>query len=141
MLVNSWRCSTSIEEKQKLKVLGQTSECHRRPTQVVKAICKSEPTLETLTSFHLKTVLFHIVDQNQTLSLTWGDNDMYERVFDILGFIQQYLEAKKLPQFFLRSVDIFETSIFSESQLEIMAFRIKNLRNCKDTFIEAISRS
>lgn len=140
MLVNSWRCSTSIEEKLTLKELGQTSECHRRSIQVVKAICKSEPTLETLTSFHLKTILFHVVDQNQTLSLTWGGNDMYERVFDILGFIQQYLEAKKLPQFFLRSVDTFETSNFSDSQLEIMALRIKNLRNCKATFIEAISR-
>ena len=139
MLVNSWRCSTSIEEKLTLKVLGQNSECHRRSIQVVKAICKSEPTLETLTSFHLKTILFHIVDQNQS-SLTWGANDMYERVFDILGFIQQYLEAKKLPQFFLPSVDIFETSNFSESQLEIMALRIKNLRNCQDTFIEAINR-
>lgn len=84
--------------------------------------------------------MFHIVDQNQSLSLTWGANDMYERVFDILGFIQQYLEAKKLPQFFLPSVDIFETSNFSESQLEIMALRIKNLRNCQDTFIEAINR-
>lgn len=140
MLVNSWRCSTSIEEKLTLKVLGQNSECHRRSIQVVKTICKSEPTLETLTSFHLKTILFHIVDQSQSLSLTWGANDMYERVFDILGFIQQYLEAKKLPQFFLPSVDIFETSNFSESQLEIMALRIKNLRNCQDTFIEAINR-
>ena len=138
---NSWRRSTTIEEKQKVDLLDQNSECRRKTIQIVKAICKGESTLKALTSFHLKTIMFHIVDPNQIpqiRSLSWNQNDCCERVLDFLGFMQQYLEAKKLPQYFIQSMDIFETG-FSETQLANMASRIGKLRKSKVKFLKAIS--
>ena len=139
--LNSWRRSTSIEEKQKVDQLDQNNECRRKTIQIVKAICKAEPTLKPLTSFHLKSIMFHIVDPNQIpqiRSLSWNENDCCERVLDFLGFMQQYLEAKKLPQYFIQSVDIFETG-FSEKQLANMASRIENLRISKVKFLKVVS--
>ena len=139
---NSWRRSTSVEEKQQVDLLDGNNECRRKTIQIVKAICKGEPTLKALTSFHLKTIMFHIVDPNQIpeiRSLSWSQSNCSERVLDFLGFMQQYLEAKKLPQYFIQSMDIFQTSCFSEIQLANMEFRIKNLRRSQVKFLEAIS--
>ena len=86
--------------------------------------------------------MFHIVDPNQIpeiRSLSWSQSNCSERVLDFLGFIQQYLEAKKLPHYFIQSMDIFQTLCFSEIQLANMAFRIKNLRRSQVKFLEAIS--
>ena len=135
-LINSWRRSTSKKEKELLKSVDRNNECRRKSIQIVKAICKREATLQTLTSFHLKTILFHLVKQN--VPLKWGPNDFYERVFDILGFIQQYLEAKYLPQYFIPSMNILHSSSFNESQLSNMLDRVKKLRSSEVKFIRAI---
>ena len=136
VLINSWRRSTSKEEKDLLKCVDGNNECRKKSIQIVKAICKSETTFQKLTSFHLKTILFHLVKQN--VPLKWGPNDFYERVFDILGFIQQYLEAKYLPQYFIPSMNILHSSSFNESQLSNMLDRVKNLRSSEVKFIRAI---
>lgn len=136
VLINSWRRSTSKEEKDLLKCVDGNNECRKKSIQIVKAICKSETTFQKLTSFHLKTILFHLVKQN--VPLKWGPNDFYERVFDILGFIQQYLEAKYLPQYFIPSMNILHSSSFNESQLSNMLDRVKKLRSSEVKFIRAI---
>lgn len=71
--------------------------------------------------------------------MTWDSDDYYERVFDILGFIEQYLTAEILPHRFIQRMDIFRTSHFSYEHIQNMFDRIKNLRTDKEKFMGVIN--
>ena len=130
---SSWRRSFSREEKELLKRIDKNNECRRKTVQIVKAIFKRDKYLKRLTSFHLKAVLLHAVEQE--IILEWHVNS-YERVFDVLGFIQQFLEEKFLPNFFIRSMNVL--CDFDDDLIANILESIKNLRNDKQHFLEAI---
>ena len=120
-----------------MKHIDRHNECRKKSFKTVKAICKGEPTLRTLSSFHLKMMFLNAI--YQYASLTWDADDFYERVFDILGFIEQYLEAKTLPHYFIRGMNIFRTSHFSDKHIENMFDRIRSLRTDKEKFMKVIA--
>ena len=137
LLSNSWRQSTSSEEKELMKNIDGNNECRKKCFRTVKAICKGESTLRTLSSFHLKMILFHAIDQYPLMS--WEPEDFCERVCQFLGFSEQYLEAETLPHYFNRAMNIFRTSSFSDKHIENMFDRIRNLRAEEEKFMKVIS--
>lgn len=137
LLSNSWRQSTSNEERDLMKHIDGPNECRKKSFKTVKAICKGEPTLRTLSSFHLKMIFLNAI--HHFPSLTWDADDFYERVFEILGFIEQHLEAKTLPHYFIRTMNIFRTSHFSDKHIENMFDRIKSLRTDKEKLMKVIT--
>ena len=137
LLSNSWRRSTSSEEKELIKEIDGNNECRKKCFRTVKAICKGESTLRPLSSFHLKMIFFHVLDQFPLM--TWEPDDFCERVFQFLGFIEQYLEVETLPHYFNRAMKIFRTSHFSDKHIENMFDRIRILRTEEDKFKKVIS--
>ena len=109
-------------------------ECRKKTFRTIKAICKREPKLRPLTSFHLKMIFLNAVDQYP--SLTWHADNFYERVFDFLGFIEKFLEAKTLPHYLIKGMNIFRTSEDIDSVLHC----IRKLRTNKRTFLRAITK-
>ena len=137
LLSNSWRQSTSSEERKLVKNIIGNNECRKKCFKTVKAICKGESTLRTLSSFYLKMIFFHAVYQYP--SMTWEPDDFCERVFHFLGFIEQYLEVETLPHYLNRAMNIFRTSRFSDKHIENMFDRIRNLRTEEEKFMKVIS--
>ena len=137
LLSNSWRQSTSNEERALMKNIDSPNECRKKSFKVVKAMCKGDPMLRPLSSFQLKMIFLNAVDQYP--SLTWDAEDFYERVFDFLGFIEQYLEEKTLPHYFIRGMNIFRTSHFSDKHIENMFDRIRGLRTEKEKLFKVIN--
>ena len=112
---NSWRCSTSVEEKQQVDLLDRNNECRRKTIQIVKAICKGEPTLKALTSFHLKTIMFHIVDPNQIpeiRSLSWSQSNCSERVLDFFRIYSTIFRSKEVTTLFYTINGYFPNFMF-----------------------------
>jgi len=93
---------------------------------MVKALCKRELTLEKLTSFHLKMTLFHVVEQ-QMLEGEWNVGMITERVFDFLGFLEQFLEHGFLSHYFIREMNIFQDN--KNDTINNIRCRIKTLRS------------
>ena len=72
---------------------------------------------------------------NRNFDIKWGAKN-FERVFDMLGFIQQFLEKKFLPQYFLRSMNILYD--FNEDLIKNMLKMIKRYRYDKNFFLNAL---
>lgn len=134
-LRNSWRRSTSNEEKILMDDIDGPDECRKKTFKTVKAICKDSPILRQLTSFHLKMIFLNAIEQYP--SMTWHAGDFYERVFDFLGFIEQFLEAKTLPHYLIKGMNIFRTF----KDIDSMLRRIRRLRTNKATFFRVIGVS
>ena len=120
-----------------MKSIDGNNECRKKCFRTVKAICKGESTLRTLSSFYMKMILFHANDQNPLMS--WEPEDFCVRFFQFLGFIEQYLEEETLPHYFNRAMNIFRTSRFSDKHIENMFDRIRNLRTEEEKFMKVIS--
>jgi len=102
---------------------------------MVKALCKRELTLEKLTSFHLKMTLFHVVEQ-QMLEGEWNVGMITERVFDFLGFLEQFLEHGFLSHYFIREMNILQVN--KNDTINNIRCRIKTLRSSEKKFKKAI---
>jgi len=131
----SWRQSFSKEEKIKLEAIDKNSGCRREVLRMVKALCKREPTLEKLTSFHLKTTLFHVVEQ-QMLEGEWNVGTITERVFDFLGFLEQFLEYGILSHYHIREMNILQD--IKNDTINNIRCRIKKLTSSEKKFKKAI---
>ena len=133
-LRNSWRQSTSNKDIETMKNIDRGKECRKKCIRTVKAICKNDATLRTLSSFHLKMIFLNAFDQD--LPITWDPDDFHERIFDMLNFIEQYLEAETLPHYFIKEMNIFRTSHFSSKHIQNMLDRIRNLLTDDEKFMD-----
>ncbi|XP_057302143.1 cyclic GMP-AMP synthase-like [Hydractinia symbiolongicarpus] len=128
----TWRQSFSKEEKKFLQNLDKNNSCHRQVLRILKTLCKRDSTLMTLNSYLLKTVLFHSV---QHLELSWRSSDVEKRVFSMLGIIENYITKKRLPHFYLPTVNLIHD--FEPQQVRCICNRLKNLRTKEKKFMKA----
>ena len=135
MLSNSWRRSTSNEERTLMDDIDGPDECRKKAFKTVKAICKRSPKLRQLTSFHLKMIFLNVIDQHP--SMAWQADDFCERVFHFLGFIEQFLEAETLPHYLIKGMNVFSTFEDIDDVLD----RIRRLRTEKKIFLRVIKTS
>ena len=131
---NTWRKSLHGKEKNIIRSKIMNETCHLRVLKLVDTVFQRDNNLRKINGFYLKTVLYHSIEQEKTLSCTLSNYHLM--AFDIMGFVQQYLEIHNLPQFYMQSLNLFYD--FSKDLLTNMENRIKNLRTNEQKFLKAI---
>ena len=131
---NTWRKSLHGKEKNIIRSKIMNETCHLRVLKLVDTVFQRDNNLRKINGFYLKTVLYHSIEQEKTLSCTLSNYHLM--AFDIMGFVQQYLEIHNLSQFYMQSLNLFYD--FSKDLLTNMKNRIKNLRTNEQKFLKAI---
>ncbi|XP_056327060.1 inositol 1,4,5-trisphosphate receptor-interacting protein [Danio aesculapii] len=95
-----WQLSLSVYEKNLLKHLAKslpTNSCHIHCLQIVSFLHKKQTTLtgrSALSSYHIKTALLHLLLSKRPAM--WQPQNLDSRLRDLLSFLQQSLEEKRL---------------------------------------------
>lgn len=120
----AWRRSFSIEEKAKLATVDSNNTCRKKVLRTLKVIRNKEPCLDQLTSYHLKTALFHEMDKEQD----WKEDMFGQRLMGVLHQLEKRLSEKNLPHYFLgKRVNLLQA--MSDVSISNMTYRLKHLRN------------
>lgn len=120
----AWRRSFSIEEKAKLVAADSSNTCRKKVLRTLKVIRRREPCLDQLTSYHLKTALFHEMDKEED----WKEDMFGQRLMGVLLQLEKRLSEKNLPHYFLgRKVNLLET--MTDASIGNMIGRLKSFRN------------
>jgi len=130
---NAWRESFSLEEKAKLYSSDRGNECRKRVLRVLKVIRNGEAGLKSLTSYHLKTALFWVMD-NRTIS--WSNEFIGARLMDVFVELEKSLSAGCMPHYFVHTVNIL--SHLSTSNMNNMRDRIKRFIYSKETLMKVL---
>ncbi|XP_033108690.1 cyclic GMP-AMP synthase-like isoform X2 [Anneissia japonica] len=103
-----WRESFSDQEKEIINGMDGMNECRRDCLKILKTIQKRRgiSQIGMLSSYHLKTCLLHL--NNDQPDLTWNQEDLADRFEDLLNTLMKFLENRNMPNFFCRSVNLFD---------------------------------
>ena len=104
---NLWRESFAMDEHSHLNANPNLPlvSCHRKTLMIIKAIRLNHLSqLGPLSSYALKTVLMHMLDQEDE----WSDMVLSERIFDFLLALKQYLTNRELPCYFCPEMNLLE---------------------------------
>ncbi|XP_072044440.1 mitochondrial dynamics protein MID51-like isoform X2 [Amphiura filiformis] len=99
---NLWYQSTRTKEAEMLQ--DEDGGCRKKCLQILKAVCRNQPPLSSLSEFHVKTVCLHLCEEESE----WEDVMMAERFLDVLKTLEQFLDDKKLPHVVHKEMDLFE---------------------------------
>lgn len=120
----AWRRSFSIEEKAKLVAADSDNTCRKKVLRTLKVIRSREPCLVQLTSYHLKTALFHEMDKEKD----WKEDMFGQRLMGVLLQLEKRLNEKNLPHYFLgKKVNLLQA--MSDVSIGNMIGRLKSFRN------------
>eukprot|EP00058_Branchiostoma_floridae_P017290 XP_002602778.1 hypothetical protein BRAFLDRAFT_93724 [Branchiostoma floridae] len=75
-----WRQSFSVYETRMISRIDRANECRRDCLRVLKSVFRREPGLDKFTSFHLKTVLLRMCQEEDQ----WQSSKMGDRFLDLL---------------------------------------------------------
>lgn len=91
---NLWRLSLRPAETARLRALDQAdSGCRALCLKILKAICKSTPSLGRLTASQLTNVILHLAQEETD----WSPDMLADRFLQALRGLISYLEAGVLP--------------------------------------------
>ncbi|XP_078596998.1 cyclic GMP-AMP synthase-like receptor 3 [Branchiostoma floridae x Branchiostoma japonicum] len=116
-----WRQSFSVTETRSLSRIDGANECRRDCLRVLKSVFRREPGLDKFTSFHLKTVLLRMCEEENQ----WQSSKMGERFLDLLKRIESCLRERHLPHFYLPELNLLDG--IRHKTIENMRDRIKRL--------------
>ncbi|XP_006880236.1 PREDICTED: inositol 1,4,5-trisphosphate receptor-interacting protein [Elephantulus edwardii] len=100
-----WLLSFAVYERHFLRVMSKAlpeGACHLSCLQIASFLLSKQSRLtgpSGLCSYHLKTVLLHLLLARQAADWTAGQLDM--RLHDLLRFLEKSLQEKKLHHFFI----------------------------------------
>ena len=98
-----WEMSFLSTEKRKFISLGTAKY---RLFQCLSQIRERDKTVRELSLYQLQTVLFHVGDQiNDTLK--WSTETLGDRFLDVLRCLENFLERKHCPHYFIPNVNLF----------------------------------
>ncbi|XP_056113045.1 inositol 1,4,5-trisphosphate receptor-interacting protein [Rhinichthys klamathensis goyatoka] len=95
-----WQLSLSVYERNLLKYLAKrlpTNSCHIHCLQIVSFLHKKQTALtgrSAFSNYHIKTALLHLL-LSKRLAM-WQPQNLDHRLRDLLSFLQQSLEEKRL---------------------------------------------
>lgn len=95
-----WQLSLTVYEKNLLKHLAKrlpTNSCHVHCLQIVSFLHKKQTALtgrSALSNYHIKTALLHLLLSKRPAM--WQPQNLNHRLRDLLSFLQQSLEEKRL---------------------------------------------
>ncbi|XP_078596997.1 cyclic GMP-AMP synthase-like receptor 3 [Branchiostoma floridae x Branchiostoma japonicum] len=118
-----WRQSFSVTETRMISRIDGANECRRDCLRVLKSVFRREPGLDKFTSFHLKTVLLRMCQEEDQ----WQSSKMGELFLDLLRRIESCLRDRRLPHFYLPELNLLDG--IRRETIENMRFRIKRLIN------------
>ncbi|XP_033108691.1 cyclic GMP-AMP synthase-like isoform X3 [Anneissia japonica] len=103
-----WRESFSNKEMERINRMDGMNECRRDCLKILKTIQKRRgiSQIGMLSSYHLKTCLLHL--NHDRPRLTWHQDDMADRFKDLVNTLMEFLENRNMPNFFCRSVNLFD---------------------------------
>eukprot|EP00058_Branchiostoma_floridae_P017286 XP_002602774.1 hypothetical protein BRAFLDRAFT_93720 [Branchiostoma floridae] len=99
-----WRQSFSVNETSMIARIDGDNECRRACLRILKSIFRVEPGLGDFTSFHLKTVVLRMCQEEDQ----WQSSKMGERFMDLLRRIDSCLRDRRLPHFYLPELNLLD---------------------------------
>ncbi|CAH1265139.1 MAB21L2 [Branchiostoma lanceolatum] len=118
-----WRQSFSVTETRMIARIDGANECRRDCLRVLKSIFRREPGMDKFTSFHLKTVLLRMCQDEEQ----WPSSKMGERFLDLLRRIELCLRDEHLPHFYLPELNLLDG--IRHETIENMSRRVRRLIN------------
>lgn len=117
--VNAWRLSLYPWETQRLAQLDASDHGLRRHTlKTLKAVCRHNPALRTLTAAPLANLILHLSDNESD----WSESALEVRFQQCITELIGYLEQGVLPSYFKPAVNLL--SGLSEEQVDQMGFML-----------------
>lgn len=117
--VNAWRLSLYPWETQRLAQLDASDQGLRRHTlKILKAVCRHNPALRTLTAAPLANLILHLSDNESD----WSESALEVRFQQCITELIGYLEQGVLPSYFKPAVNLL--SGLSEEQVDQMGFML-----------------
>lgn len=98
-----WEMSFLSSEKRKFISLGTAKY---RLFQCLSEIRERDKTVRELSLYQLQTVLFHAGDQIND-ALKWATETLGDRFLDVLRCLENFLERKHCPHYFIPNVNLF----------------------------------
>jgi hypothetical protein len=116
-----WRECFSLQEKLKLNGIDRGNECRKEVLRVLKTLRNGRSEMQKLSSYHLKTALFYVVDEQPS----WNYNQLGERVVDVLKKLEDFLKRGFMHLYFLKSANLFKK--FSQECISNLRDRIHDM--------------
>lgn len=131
---SAWLHSFSVEMKQKLEVIDRDNGRRKQVLRTLKVMCHRESTLKSLSSHHLKMLLFSYLEDN--ICKTWKPDQLGLRLLDLIKRLQNYLDSGHYPHFFLPLINMIDR--LATITRENMARRLEKLYNSETAFMKVV---
>lgn len=126
-LGTAWKVSFYVAEKNKMRALSDG--CRIKLLRILTEIRDNEDVLNNISSYHLKTLLFHVCDEIPDAE-TWDQSFIDERYIDLLRKLHWFMSSKSMPHYFMKGSEYPSFNLFEdipETLLESMAEFIKKM--------------
>ena len=140
---NTWKFSFSLKEKQLFDGMDRDSLCRKPAMRVLKAFLSKNNELICLTSYHVKTILLHnLEDRDNPFNISkrwWPQNKVLgARVAELHCDLCRALKYKELKHYFVPEENLL--SDINPIALDNMANRVKRLCTNKKEIMNILSR-
>ena len=106
-----WRYSFYVAEKNRIRALGGES-CRIQLLRILQEIRDNEDSLKPLSSYHLKTLLFHEADKIHDPA-EWSAQKISTRFFGLLETLKVALKDHELKDYFMHPPEFDEVNLFA----------------------------
>ena len=106
-----WRLSFYVAEKNRIRALGEG--CRVQLLRIFTEIRDNEDQLKKLSSYHLKTVLFHESDVYPDFH-EWSAEKITRRFYGLLERLKKALKDGYLPHYFMQPPDFKPVNLFAD---------------------------
>lgn len=106
-----WKFSFYVAEKNRIRALGGEN-CRIQLLRILQEIRDNEETLKALSSYHLKTLLFHQADTIHDSS-EWRAEKISSRFIDLLRTLNIALKTHELKDYFMHPPEFDEVNLFA----------------------------
>ena len=117
----TWRISYSLEEKELCNGMDDDDGCRKVVLRILEAWRNNEVAMHPLTSYHLKTALFHEVEEVDD----WSQSELGPRVIGVLRRLQRAMEEGYQPHYFDPRINLL--SSISERTIADIGNRVKHI--------------
>lgn len=109
-----------LHREKELKIMNTINTAdkglRKRAFKILKTIFLREKTLQGLSTYHLKTILYNSFESTVDSSPRWQRDDLETCFVCLLNHLAHYLAAKKMPDFFVEGFNLLDhmpTKIYS----------------------------
>lgn len=122
-----WRYSFSAAEKKLFLQGGQgeASSCRKQVLRIVKAL-REELDLKPLKSYHLKTLLLYECESHPN-AWEWSHTTLGDRFLGLLKRLENCLNRKHCPHYFIENLNLFQT--FNSQECQKLAKNVRMIRS------------